>query len=76
MYSLDPEPYYSLVFSLNIFGYPEDTSHWLGIILLILLLLCSALISGAEVALFSLSQTDINKALEEKSKAIKKMARF
>ncbi len=32
-----------------------------------LLLMCSALISGAEVAMFSLSQTDINQELESKT---------
>ena len=35
-----------------------------------LLLLCSALISGSEVALFSLSKSDIDKELEEKSSSI------
>ncbi|AXP80400.1 Magnesium and cobalt efflux protein CorC [Mariniflexile rhizosphaerae] len=47
-----------------------DFSIVLGIVLLFLLLLCSALISGAEVALFSLSRTDIEKGLEAKSKRI------
>lgn len=41
-----------------------------GCALLVLLLFCSALISGAEVALFSLSQTDIEKAVGQKSKRI------
>ena len=35
-----------------------------------MLLLCSALISGAEVALFSLTQTDLETPLEESSKPI------
>lgn len=39
-------------------------------ILLFILLFCSALISGAEVALFSLSKTDIDAGLEAKSKRI------
>jgi gliding motility-associated protein GldE len=47
-----------------------DFSIVLGVALLFLLLLCSALISGAEVALFSLSKTDIEKGLEAKSKRI------
>lgn len=47
-----------------------DTSFVLGIILFLLLLFCSALISGSEVALFSLSQADIDKELEEKSSAM------
>jgi len=38
-----------------------------GFALLIILLICSALISGAEVALFSLSRTDLeDEALKEK----------
>lgn len=47
-----------------------DFSFALGYILLFLLLVCSALISGAEVALFSLSKTDFNSDLEEKSKPL------
>jgi gliding motility-associated protein GldE len=47
-----------------------DISTSLGYILLFVLLACSALISGAEVALFSLSRTDIENGLEAKSKRI------
>lgn len=47
-----------------------DVSIVFGVLLLIILLLCSALVSGAEVALFSLTQTDIEKASEEHSKPI------
>ncbi len=39
-----------------------------GLILLFILLLCSALISGAEVAFFSLTKSDIDTGLEENSK--------
>lgn len=42
----------------------------LGYILLFLLLVCSALISGAEVALFSISKTDIDNEIEGKSKRL------
>ena len=42
----------------------------MSIILLFILLLCSALISGAEVALFSLTRSDLNSGLEENSKQI------
>ena len=41
-----------------------------GLVLLFLLLFFSALISGAEVALFSLTRTDIEDGLEKKSKPI------
>lgn len=42
-----------------------DTMSILGIIALVLLLICSALISGTEVAFFSLSQTDLDELSEE-----------
>lgn len=47
-----------------------DFSVVSGFLLLILLLFCSALISGAEVALFSLTRTDLEAGIEEKSKRI------
>lgn len=55
---MDPEP--SLFFSYTI-----DSTLAIGISGLVVLLFCSALISGAEVALFSLSQKDIEEAIEE-----------
>tara|TARA_R110002049_G_scaffold37208_3_gene117570 strand:- start:11567 stop:12838 length:1272 start_codon:yes stop_codon:yes gene_type:complete len=45
-----------------------DFSIVSSLILLFILLACSALISGAEVAFFSLTRTDLDKGLEEKSK--------
>ena len=62
---MDPEPY-SLIFSLLAI----DVSIVSGFVLLFLLLLCSALVSGAEVALFSLSQSDIETAHTEESKPL------
>ena len=61
---MDPEPISLILFSAI------DFSMVSGIILLILLLFCSALISGAEVALFSLTRLDIDAALEEGSRPI------
>ncbi len=57
---MDPEPH-SLVFYLASYG------GWFTakILVLFILLMCSALISGAEVALFGLSQTDLNEMEEE-----------
>ncbi|WP_250433304.1 gliding motility-associated protein GldE [Hanstruepera flava] len=52
---MDPEPIRFLSFLTAI-----DLSVVIGLALLFLLLLCSALISGAEVALFSLTRTDID----------------
>ncbi|CAH8284510.1 gliding motility-associated protein GldE [Mariniflexile fucanivorans] len=62
---MDPDPtsFKSLMIAI-------DFSIVLGVVLLFLLLFCSALVSGAEVALFSLSRTDIEKGLEAKSKRI------
>ena len=60
---MDPEPSRLFITLLT-----TNTSLLISILILILLLFCSALISGAEVALFSLTKTDINTGLEEKSK--------
>ena len=53
-----------------------DPSIVSGFVLLFLLLFFSALISGAEVALFSLTRTDIEEGLEQKSKRIQIIARL
>jgi len=62
---LDPEPARFLALLISI-----EYSVIFGFILLFVLLLCSALISGAEVALFSLTQSDIEENLNEKHAAI------
>jgi putative hemolysin len=54
---LDPEP--SLYFIATI-----DTNLVFGFVGIVVLLFCSALVSGAEVALFSLSQKDIDETLQ------------
>ncbi len=56
---MDPDPLSLLTYSLSISGVLT-----LKFVILFILLLCSALISGAEVAFFGLSATDINQ-LEE-----------
>ena len=60
---MDPEPTFLTLFLI------ESTNFWLiaALVALVLLLISSALISGAEVAFFSLSQTDLNTASESKS---------
>jgi len=60
---LDPEPSFLFIFLIGSINYWLLLS--LGILLLLLLL--SALISGAEVAFFSLSQVELDKALASKS---------
>lgn len=62
---MDPDP---LSFKASMMAI--DFSIVSGILLLFILLFCSALISGAEVALFSLTRTDIDDGLEKKSKKI------
>ena len=63
---MDPEP--SVLLS-NLLV--TNTSFITSIILLIILLACSALISGAEVALFSLTKSNIDKGIEENSSAMR-----
>jgi gliding motility-associated protein GldE len=55
---LDPEPSFNFIYTL-------DTDLVFGFIAIFALLFCSALVSGAEVALFSLSQKDIDETLIE-----------
>lgn len=59
---MDPEPTF-----LSILLSAAVLSKALSIVVLFLLLILSALISGAEVAFFSLSQTDLSRASESKS---------
>ena len=59
---MDPDPLSLLPYFISF-----DGAFMLKIGVLVLLLLCSALISGAEVALFGLSQTEVNELDENKS---------
>ena len=66
---MDSEPSFFLQYTL-------DTNLALGFIAILALLFCSALVSAAEVALFSLSQKDIDDAILEnpsKGKIISKL---
>lgn len=63
---MDPEPSCFLLISLN-----ANISLIISVIVLVILLLFSALISGAEVALFSLTKTDIDNASEKHPKQTK-----
>ncbi len=62
---MDPDPT-----SLIVLMFTIDFSMVSGFVLLILLLICSALISGAEVALFSLTRTDLENEELQGSKKI------
>lgn len=57
---MDPEPSLFFIYTL-------DTKLLFGFIGIFALLFCSALVSGAEVALFSLSQEDIDDNLQDNS---------
>lgn len=59
---MDPEPTF-----LSIFLTVAFLSKAISIVILFLLLILSALISGAEVAFFSLSKIDLDRATESKS---------
>ncbi|NKI26187.1 gliding motility-associated protein GldE [Arenibacter sp. 6A1] len=59
---MDPDP---LSLPLNFIAI--DGALTLKIVILFILLVCSALISGAEVAFFGLSQTEVNEIEEKKS---------
>lgn len=63
---MDLEPP-SLLFSVLVI----DVSIVSGFVLLIVLLFCSALISGAEVAMFSINKTDIDNYTNTESKSLK-----
>ncbi|MCH2192591.1 gliding motility-associated protein GldE [Kordia sp.] len=67
---MDPEPSL-LLFTASLEGLDIFKMVFFGI-----LLFCSALISGAEVALFSLSQTEINEAEESKSARLRLAAKL
>ena len=62
---MDPDPSSLLLTFLEI-----NTSFLVSVVLLFILLLCSALISGAKVALFSLKKGDIETADADNSKSI------
>ncbi|WP_396602861.1 gliding motility-associated protein GldE [Algibacter sp. R77976] len=62
---MDPDPASFILLIMAI-----DVSVVISFVLLFVLLLCSALISGAEVALFSLNRSEVEAGLEQKSKRI------
>ncbi len=61
---MDPEPTQLLIFLSSV-----NISLIIGVISICALLACSALISGAEVAFFSLTRSDIDNGLQQKSTA-------
>ncbi|OBQ57238.1 gliding motility-associated protein GldE [Tamlana sp. s12] len=68
---MDPDPASFIALFVAV-----DLPVVLGFVLLFVLLVCSALISGAEVALFSLNRTDIEEGFENKSRRIQIIAKL
>jgi gliding motility-associated protein GldE len=68
---LDPEP---TVLLSNVLV--NNTSFITSILFLLVLLVCSALISGAEVALFSLTKSNIDEGIENKSVTMQIIAKL
>ncbi len=62
-----------LMAELNFLFHPPTYGVIIGIIVLILLLICSGLISGSEVAFFSLSPSDLDKVQNTKSNKVDKL---
>lgn len=68
---MDPEPTILIFYALT-----TSTSLISSVILLVVLLGCSALVSGTEVALFSLTKTDVKEGLDNKSIAMVILAKL
>lgn len=68
---MDPDPASCILLIMAI-----EVSVVISFALLFLLLVCSALISGAEVALFSLKRSDVEEGLEQKSKRLEIIAKL
>ena len=62
------DPFSATLTLTNILVNPPDTSVITGLAVLVLLLVCSAFISGSEVAFFSLSPADRNNLKSKRSK--------
>lgn len=68
---MDPEPTQFLILQSS-----DNISLIIGIILIFVLLACSALISGAEVAFFSLTRSDIDNGLSQNTTAFQTISRL
>ncbi len=66
---METEPYHSAIFaSIGITIKPISLEDFIALLVILLLLVSSALVSGSEVAYFSLSPADINKLKKSKAK--------
>lgn len=67
----EPEPHSSILPLFLIAG--TDYNIGIGVTIILFLLGCSALVSGSEVAFFSLNSNDLNKLKQAKSKSSKRV---
>mgnify|MGYP005822349279 CR=1 FL=1 len=68
---MDPEPIQLLILQSS-----DNISLIIGVVLLFVLLACSAMISGAEVAFFSLTRSDIDNGLQENATAFQTISKL
>tara|TARA_B100001093_G_scaffold106103_2_gene98411 strand:- start:517 stop:1836 length:1320 start_codon:yes stop_codon:yes gene_type:complete len=71
---LDPEPYFNII-CLSLFR-PIEIDTIIALALLFILICTSALISGAEVAFFAISPSELSSIRKEKTKKSKLIERF
>ena len=63
-----PPNEFTYIFNLLFILYIQDFSSWISVLIIIILILLSALLSGSEVAIFGLSNSQKKKLKEENSK--------
>ena len=63
-----PPNEFTYIFKLLFILYIQDFSSWISVLIIIILILLSALLSGSEVAIFGLSNSQKKKLKEENSK--------
>ncbi|TDU43205.1 protein involved in gliding motility GldE [Gelidibacter sediminis] len=68
---MDPEPIQFLILQTS-----DNISLIIGVILLFILLACSALISGAEVAFFSLTRSDLDNGMAQNATAFQTISKL
>ena len=66
----------TLAISLVLLGFAINSSLLFAVLAVMLLLMCSALISGSEVAFFSISKSDLKKQEEKQPSAVKRVRKL
>ncbi len=74
---MDTEPHSEIwINAINVKFFPITTEIFIGLVILVILIAASALISGSEVAFFSLKSANIKKLRESDSKISKKIIKL